>query len=263
MSHLLLTIPFAGIADPVSSLSHLFGAVLFLPLGLLLLRLGRGDAGRLIYLGIYIFSVVFLLTMSGVYHMLPHHSAGSEIMVRLDHAAIFVMIAGGFTPAHGILFRYSGRWGMLTLIWGLALAGVAFKVIFFNSIPETLGLILYLGLGWFGFLSGAVLWRRFGGAFVQPLLLGGLLYSTGALLMYFNWPVLIAGVVGPHEVFHGFVLAGAFLHWRFNCQFADGTIPVEVERPLRQPRQASAIPVPVIAAEGVGESNAQSPALRR
>jgi channel protein (hemolysin III family) len=230
MSYLLTTLPFAGIADPVSSLSHLFGAVLFLPLGILLLRLGRGSTGRLSYLGIYIFSVLFLLTMSGVYHMLPHHSAGSEVMIRLDHAAIFVMIAGGFTPAHGILFRQAGRWGMLTLIWGLALAGVAFKVIFFNLIPETLGLGLYLGLGWFGFLSGAVLWRRFGGAFVRPLLFGGLLYSGGALLMYFNWPVLIPGVVGAHEVFHACVLAGAFLHWRFNCQFADGTIPSEIER---------------------------------
>jgi channel protein (hemolysin III family) len=258
-----MTIPFAGFADPVSSLSHLFGAVLFLPLGLLLLRLGRGDSRRLIYLGIYIFSVVFLLTMSGVYHMLPRHSAGSEIMVRLDHAAIFVMIAGGFTPAHGILFRYSGRWGMLTLIWGLALAGVAFKVIFFNSIPETLGLALYLGLGWIGFLSGGVLWRRFGGAFVQPLLFGGLLYSAGALLMYFNWPVLISGVVGPHEVFHGFVLAGAFLHWRFNCQFADGTIPPEVERLPQRPHPETTLLVRAIALASGDESSAQNPDLHK
>jgi channel protein (hemolysin III family) len=211
-----------GFNDPFSAISHLAGAVIFLVLGLLLLRRGRGDWARLVFLGIYVFSCVFLLSMSGVYHMMAQGGTARRVMDRLDHGAIFVLIAGTFTPAHGILFRGWLRWAPLLLIWAAAITGITLKVIFFDALPEWLGLSFYLALGWLGTVSGIILGRRYGFAFIAPLLFGGVAYTIGGLMDIFGWPILVPRVIQPHEVFHVAVLVGVFCHWLFVWQFAVG-----------------------------------------
>jgi hemolysin III len=211
-----------GFHEPFSAISHLLGALLFLWLGALLLRRGRGDPVRLAFLGVYAGSCVLLLSLSGVYHMMVRGGTAHGVFERLDHGAIFVLIAGTFTPLHGILFRGRLRWGPLVFVWALAVTAITLKTVFFSGLHEWVGLSLYLGLGWLGVFSGSLLWRRHGFAFVRPLLLGGVVYSIGAVSEYHNFPVLIPGVVHGHEVFHLAVLAGAFLHWRFIWQFAAG-----------------------------------------
>jgi len=157
-----------GFSDPVSSLTHLAGAVVFTVLGVVLLRRGRGDRGRMISLAVFAISCVLCLSLSGVYHLLSPGSAGREVLKRLDHAAIFLLIAGSFTPVHVILFRGAWRWGMLTGIWGAALAGLVLKTVYFATMPEWLGLAMYLGLGWLGVISALALARRFGWRSIQP-----------------------------------------------------------------------------------------------
>jgi channel protein (hemolysin III family) len=102
---------------------------------------------------------------------------------------------------------------------------VTLKSIFFDDLPEWLGLVLYLGMGWFGAVSGVVLWLRHGWRLIRPLFWGGVAYSVGGLLEFVQWPTPIPNVVGPHELFHLGVLVGAGLHWRFVSGFACGTIP--------------------------------------
>ena len=75
--------------------------------------------------------------------------------------------------------------------------------------------MVYLGLGWVGVISGVALWRRHGFSFMSPLLVGGLAYTIGAIFEYLRRPVLIEGVVGPHELFHVAVVLGIAFHWRF------------------------------------------------
>jgi channel protein (hemolysin III family) len=142
------------------------------------------------------------------------------VLARLDHGAIFVFIAGSFTPAHGLLFRGWGRWGMLAFIWAVASAGLTLKMIFFADVAEWLGLLFYFGLGWLGLLSGVVLWRRYGYRFIRPLLWGGVAYTVGGAVDFLRWPALVPGVFGPHEAFHLAVLAGVGLHWRFVWEIA-------------------------------------------
>jgi channel protein (hemolysin III family) len=211
-----------GFHDPFSAISHLAGAVVFLVLGGLLMRRGRGDPARLAFLGVYTVSGVFLLSMSAVYHMMMRGGTARQVFERLDHSAIFVLIAGTFTPAHGLLFRGWRRWGPLLLIWAAAITGITLKSIFLHGLAEGLGLTSYLALGWVGVLSALSLWRRYGFAFVEPLVLGGAAYSVGGVLEYLGWPVLIPGVVHAHEVFHLAVLVGVFCHWCFIWQFAAG-----------------------------------------
>lgn len=222
-------LPIAGFSDPVSSLSHLAGAVVFAVLAVVLLRRGRGDAGRMISLWVFALSCVLLLSFSGVYHLLTPGTDERAVLKRLDHAAIFVLIAGSFTPVHVILFRGAWRWGMLTLVWGAALAGLILKTVFFSTVPEWLGLAMYLGLGWMGIFSGIALARRYGVRFIQPILWGAVAYTVGAVAEFLRWPVLLAGVVGPHELFHLAVMAGISCHWAFILRIASGA-PVSFRR---------------------------------
>lgn len=204
-----------GFADPVSSLMHLLAAGVFAVLGFFLIRRARGNVGHIVAVGVFVFTCIFLLSMSGVFHLLSVGGAGRAVLQRLDHAAIFLLIAGSFTPVHCILFSGLWRWGFLLLIWGLAITGLTLKVIFFQDIPEALGLTLYLGLGWLGLASGIAVWRRYGFSFVKTLLFSALAYTSGALLDFLRWPVIVGGVLGPHELFHVAVLAGIGFHWRF------------------------------------------------
>jgi channel protein (hemolysin III family) len=211
-----------GFSEPFSAISHLLGTVAFLILGVMLLRRGRGDRARMIYLGVYAGSCVLLMSMSTVYHMVPRGSAAHVVMERLDHAAIFVLIAGTFTPILGMLFQGWLRWSQLILIWAAAITGIILKTIFFNDVDEWLGLSFYLGLGWVGCFSAALLARRYGFAFIKPLLWGGLAYSIGGVFDFARWPTVVPRVVGGHEVFHVTVIIGAVFHWWFIWQFADG-----------------------------------------
>jgi channel protein (hemolysin III family) len=81
---------------------------------------------------------------------------------------------------------------------------------------------MYLGLGWLGLISTIALARRFGVRFVLPLVWGALAYTIGAVAEFLAWPVLVHGIVGPHEVFHLAVLAGVSFHWSFVRGIAAG-----------------------------------------
>jgi predicted membrane channel-forming protein YqfA (hemolysin III family) len=98
-----------------------------------------------------------------------------------------------FTPAHVILFRGSGRWGMLLIIWAAAATGIILKTVFSAGLSEGRGLVFYLVLGWLGTVSGVALGRRYGLTFIQPLLWGGMAYTLGALVDFLGRPVLVPG----------------------------------------------------------------------
>jgi channel protein (hemolysin III family) len=211
-----------GFDDPFSAISHLFGAVAFLYLGALLLRRGRGDLSRMIFLGIYAFSCVLLFSMSGVYHMMLRGGTPRLVMERLDHGAIFVLIAGTLTPVSGLLFRGWRRWLPLAVIWTAAACGITFKTIFFTDFPEWLGLLFYVLMGWFGGLSAVFIVQRAGFAAILPLLYGGLAYTIGGITDHLHWGTIVPGVIQPHEIFHLAVLVGAFVQWVFIWRIASG-----------------------------------------
>jgi channel protein (hemolysin III family) len=204
-----------GFSEPLSSLSHLVGAGVFLGLSFPLLRLGRGNFPKFMTLGVFSFASVFMLFISGTYHLLPSDGAAKAVFQRLDHSAIFVLIVGTMTPIHQLLFRGFMCWGWLLLVWLIAMVVLTFKIAFFTSLPEVVGLILFLSLGWLGAVSVGILWYRKGRPFVTWLLIGGLVYTGGAILEFVEPPFLIRGVLGPHELFHIAVLMGLSFHWKF------------------------------------------------
>jgi channel protein (hemolysin III family) len=206
---------FIGFAEPVSSLLHLIGATVFLYLGIKMCVNYNGNRINRSGLIIFAFGTVFMLSMSGVYHLLDQGGTGRYVLQHLDHAAIWIMIAGTFTPIHLILFKGWKRWAILLLIWTVAINGVVLKTIFFDSFPEWLGLILYLGMGWVGLYSGILISKDYDMDFIKPLMYGGIAYSVGAILEFMRAPELIPGVIGPHELFHIAIIFGVVYHWRF------------------------------------------------
>jgi channel protein (hemolysin III family) len=217
--------PIPGFSEPVSCFTHLLGASVFLVLGIVLVRRDHGHWGRVAALGTFAFGSVFLLSTSGIYHLLAPHGAPRAVLQRLDHAAIFFVIAGTLTAVLAILFTGRWRWGSIAVLWAITASAITLKTIFFDRVPEGLGLALYLGLAWLGAILVVRIHRRFGWRIVRPLVLGGLAYTIGAVLEYLRRPVLIEGVVGPHELFHFAVLAGLAWHWRFLYRFSARFLP--------------------------------------
>ena len=207
--------PFFGFADPISSVLHLGGASAFAALGIGLLLRARGNGLRVAAIAIYVTGVVFALAMSGVFHLLARDTPARDVMMIIDHAGIFFLIAASYTPIHIIQFEGFLRWGILTFVWGAAISGIILKSVFFETIPEWVGLMLYLGLGWVGLISAIALYRAVGTRPLLPLLGGALAYTLGAVLEFERVPTLIPGVFGPHEIFHLLVLVGVGMHWMY------------------------------------------------
>jgi channel protein (hemolysin III family) len=214
------TIAVAGFSEPVSSLTHLLAAVCFAVLGGLLIARGRGSALRVVSLVVYVAGIVFALAMSGIFHLLDPEGAARAVLRRLDHAGIFFLIAATYTPIHVIQFHGVMRWGVLGFVWTFAITGIVLKAVFFDRIPEWAGLALYLGLGWVGIISLVRLRRKYGWSPLGPLVWGALAYTIGATLEFLRRPDLIPGVVGPHELFHLFVLAGVTWHFGYVWRIA-------------------------------------------
>jgi channel protein (hemolysin III family) len=204
-----------GLHEPFSAVTHLLGAGMFLVLSIALVRRAGSDRRRRAVMSIYGFTCVLLLLMSGGFHMTISGSEFSGIMKRLDHAAIYVLIAGTFTPIHGLLFRGWLRWFPLVLLWVITAFGVIIKIAFFSTMSSAVSLTLYFAMGWFGLLGGLVLCKQRGFCFVRPLLLGGLCYTAGAVMDLYSWPTPIPGVVQAHDMFHLCVLGGMAFHFAF------------------------------------------------
>ncbi len=196
-------------------MTHLLGAGVFLILGIVFLVRNRGGAAQATAVSVFVIGVTFALAMSGVFHLLTPGTTGRAVLQRLDHAAIFFLIAATFTPIHVVQFRGFLRWGVLALVWTAAIVGITLKSIFFEDFPEWVGLTLYLALGWVGAVSGYYLYRRCGIGYIKPLLYGAAAYTVGAAMEYARFPIVVPGVIGPHELFHIMVLIGITMHWIF------------------------------------------------
>lgn len=202
-----------GIHEPLSSMSHLAGAIVFAWLAYYLLRPLWNTRAQFFSVLIFVSSAVVLLAVSATYHMLPAGSLARKIMLNIDHVAIFFLIAGTFTPIHFIAFKGWERWGVLALVWAIAIVGSVLRIRFFETISPTVNAALYLGMGWIGAVTACLLWRAGHKDLILFSVMGGLCYSLGAISNAVKWPHLIPGIWGPHETLHFFVLAGLSFHW--------------------------------------------------
>jgi channel protein (hemolysin III family) len=219
-------ISFLGFSEPISSITHLLTALIFLFLGKRLLSRGRGNTLRSVSLVLYTFALVYLFTMSGVYHLSTRGTSANHVLCILDHAGIFWLIASSVTPFQIILARGPLRWVPLLLTWAIAVIGIILTSIFYEVMPEWLLLTFFLALSWLSLLT---IWNVYKQKreVLNFILLGGFAYTSGALFDFFRWPDIWSAVLGSHEVFHILVVVGAAIHWRAIYSIAG--IPISSE----------------------------------
>lgn len=188
-------------------ITHGFGTVLSI-VGLFVLVYAaaiRGEFWRLVSCSLYGTTLVIFYAVSTIYHTV--RTPWLKYLFRiLDHASIFLVIAGTYTPFTLVSLPAPWGWTIFLLIWGLALAGTLFKVMMTGRL-RIVGPLLYLAMGWLIVLAYRPLAAAVSPAGVHWLLAGGLAYSAG--LIFYAWTKLPYN----HAVWHVFVLVGSACHY--------------------------------------------------
>jgi hemolysin III len=161
---------------------------------------------------VFMFSAVLLFGVSAVYHTGRWGGRAKTIWKRFDHANIFILIAGSYTPFALLLLTPTHAAIMLGLVWGGALLGVLFRI-FWVGAPRWLYVPLYLLLGWAAVIYAGEFVRRSPTDVLVLMIVGGGLYSIGALVYGFKWPNPSPRWFGFHEVFHALTIAAFVVHY--------------------------------------------------
>jgi hemolysin III len=197
--------------EPASSWTHLFWLLLAVPATFVLFRLSRGDALKRTGVLVFGLGLIFCSAGSFLFHSVPARLA--RPFNTLDHIGIYLLIAGTVTPIALVVLRGGWRVGLLGGIWAMALSGVVLRLT--TPLPIRVMTVFYLVMGWVGGLVYFELQKRLSHRAVSPVWIGGVFYSVGAVCNGLQWPVIVPGVFGPHDVFHLFVIAGSACHYYF------------------------------------------------
>lgn len=173
-----------------------------------LLLASRGDPPRQLSLLIYGGSMVELFAVSAIYHLGRWQGERRRLVRALDHANIFVLIAGTFTPFCVNVLSDPLRPAVLGLIWALAAIGVASSLVTL-TLPRRTTVALYLGMGWAAVIPMPSLAAALPPPAIGLVLAGGLLYTAGAVVYARRWPDPAPLLFGFHEVFHLLVIAAS------------------------------------------------------
>lgn len=197
-----------------NALTHGLGATAALAGGAVLITLAalHGDTWQLAGAIVFGISLLLLYVASTLYHSIQHPIAKARLKV-FDHCAIYLLIAGTYTPFALIALDGAWRWTILPIAWGGAVAAIALKLAWTDA-PEQLTAAIGIGLGWVGVVALPELWSHAGAVGVGLLAVGGVLYTAGAVVYARQRPDPVPAVFGYHELFHAFVIAAAA------CQFA-------------------------------------------
>ncbi len=190
-----------------NSISHLVGAALALA-GLVVLVVAaslKGDPWKIVSFSIYGASLFLLYTLSTLYHSL--RGRAKQIFMKLDHIAIYLLIAGSYTPLTLVTLRGAWGWTLFGIIWGLAIAGIVVDSLHREG-SRTIQMIIYIAMGWLILVAmyPLVLAMPAGGLFL--LVLGGVFYTGGIYFFLVDEKMKHA-----HGIWHLFVLAGSISHF--------------------------------------------------
>lgn len=203
-----------AVREPFNGFSHLFGALLSV-IGLVLLikrALSYGSVSHLISFIIFGVSLILLYTASALYHLLLISDRVTKVLRYIDHMMIYVLIAGTYTPVCLISLRGTRGTILLISVWVLAVAGIIVTGFWLNA-PRYLSSMIYAAMGWLVIVTLPQLIPALTLPGFAWLLAGGIFYSIGAVIYGLKWPNLPSGLLGFHEIFHLFIIAGSICHY--------------------------------------------------
>jgi hemolysin III len=198
--------------NPVRGFLHGTAALLSIAAIVYLVMRTSWDVPRMVTMVVFGASAFALYTTSSLYHSVPWRARWKRRMQRLDHSMIFLLIAGTYTPISFNVLSGTMRWTTLGIVWGVAVGGIVQKV-FFPKVRNWLGITLSMVMGWLAVIPLPRLIDRLGLHAVELLLVGGLFYSLGVVLLVTKRPRAWPKVFSYHEVFHVFVVSGTVVHF--------------------------------------------------
>jgi hemolysin III len=210
--------PEVGIRPRLRGVSHQYAFFVSLASGTLLVLLAATTRAS-VAAAIYAASVSALFGVSALYHRVTWTTAARRRMRRLDHAMIFLLIAGTYTPVGLLVLHGTLATVVLAVVWGGALAGIVLELAW-TTAPRWLGGTVYLALGWVAVVAMPQLFARLGMTGGLLLVAGGLVYSAGAAVYALRRPDPVPLVFGYHEVFHLLVIAGVAAHFLAISRYA-------------------------------------------
>ncbi len=204
------------IKDPISGVSHLLGAVLSIIGTIILIYLAYKQQSILNIIAFFIFgfSMIFLYSSSAIYHLFGHSPEEVDVFRKIDHAMIYILIAGTYTPLCLIPLKGTLGYISIIIIWTLAILGVStvFFKKFWTNVPRWAATALYVIMGWLGLFLFYPLSQKVSINFVLLILLGGIFYTVGAIIYSKKKPNL-SKFFGFHEIFHILTLLGTLFHF--------------------------------------------------
>jgi hemolysin III len=200
------------IKEPGNALTH-FTTFIASIVGLVfLIILSKNNVSKLVTMTIYGVSVIFLYGVSSLYHWVKVAPQKTELIRKLDHIAIYLLIAGSYTPVFYYGLTGAWKWAMLIAVWAVALIG-AFLKIWFIRIPRYISTAFYITLGWIALIPFLQLFQNLPAGAVYLMITGGVTYTIGAIIYATRCFNFFPNRFGFHEVFHLFVMAGSIIHF--------------------------------------------------
>lgn len=203
---------FKNARDPISSFTHFLGVIgSFIAIVCMLGWAAWSKSSFITYGSILLFggSLIALYSASTYYHYIPATSKSLTLFRKVDHAMIYVLIAGSYTPIVSAYMPWPRNMIFLGVIWSIACIGIFAKIVWLNA-PRFLYTLFYIGMGW----AIVIDWRFFLNApagLIALLAAGGLSYTLGAVFYILKKPNF-STAFGFHELFHCFILGGSFFH---------------------------------------------------
>lgn len=206
------------IREPGSAITHFIAMMLAVFAAVpLLVKTGISSGGReFAAMIIFICSMILLYGASTLYHSVNLSGKALRFFRKLDHMMIFVLIAGSYTPVCLIVLGGNQGYQLLSLVWGIAFAGMLIKA-FWVTCPKWFSSIIYIAMGWICVLVFGQLLASLPPAAFMWLFGGGVIYTIGGIIYVLKLPIFNSKhkSFGSHEVFHLFVMGGSICHFIF------------------------------------------------
>ncbi len=198
--------------EPVNGITHLAGAIAALLGSIILLIISGTETAKTVSILVYGLSLVCMFSASSCYHLINASSARIQTFRKFDHSAIFLLIAGTYTPFCVIAFTGFFHWGLLAIIWAIALGGIIVKI-FYIKAPRWLNATIYVIMGWLCVSAAGQMASNLQASIIVWLIIGGVIYTLGAIIYATKMFNFVPEKFGFHEVWHLFVLLGATSHF--------------------------------------------------
>jgi hemolysin III len=204
--------------EPVNTWTHFIPFLAAIAGLVYLIIMSENNLSKLIIMTIYGLSIIMLYGASSVYHWVRTTPQKELLLKRVDHIAIYFLIAGSYTPVFYYGLEGAWRWAMLIAVWTLAFVGMALKIWLIHA-PRYVSAAFYVSLGWIALVPFLQLIEHLPSEAIILMAVGGVCYTVGAVIYATKIFDFFPKRFGFHEIFHLFIAAGSIVHFIMICVY--------------------------------------------